>query len=98
MLSDSHTPHEIINKQKIEKAMINRQLIKFDYVSADISLSRGRVADPLQIEQRQTKTGYQFGVTAQDMWKQQLRFFSFEGIQKLEIISLIDFYKEVVKK
>ncbi len=63
----------------IQEAIDKRQIIKFDYVSADMAVSFNRLVDPKEI-----KGPYLYGT---DMNKNLLRRFLIDGIQKLQIVA-----------
>lgn len=91
-------PHAVMMKQKIEWAMYNNKLIIFDYIDSKMKLSRNRTCEPMQITEEPTKNGLKYGVGAWDFNKQDMRFFSFEGIQDLRIITPVEYYEKLIKE
>lgn len=87
------TPHDIITKQKIELAIMNQRVLMFDYVAKNLEVSRDRIFEPIEI--KTNKDGIKQIVMGNDMEAEDVRAFSFEGIQKLKVMSLgelMDFY------
>lgn len=71
------TPTQIIIKQKIEFAIKQNRLLKFDYVAKDLKISRTRVIKSTGFSDTKLYGGEVGGGKRQ---------FDLEGIQKLEIL------------
>lgn len=82
--------NNIIAKQKVELAINTHKLLKFDYVSKDLAVSRDRVAQPFEITHN--KYSEPDGVKTMDMIKNEPRIFQFEGMFELELIDFSEVY------
>ena len=79
----------ILNKQKIELALIQHKLLKFAYVGKDLKITH-RLVDPLFMTEDEDYNPN--GMKAWDIQKRNIRFFSFEGIQDLDLLDFIETY------
>ena len=66
-------------KQQIEKAILDGNFLKIDYVSKKMEITNDRIIRPIELKQ-DTLYGHDFA-------KNGLRQFQFDGIQKLEVVS-----------
>lgn len=71
------SPREIILKQKIEFAIKQKKLLKFDYVDKELAITRSRTVDPTEATDKK--------LYAKDVEKG-FRQFDLDGIQNLEIL------------
>jgi len=76
----------IIDKQKAELLIVANKLLRFDYVAADLEVTRGRIAMPIKIIRDDKEEPV--AIQAYDFTKKDFRQFRFEGIQKLELITI----------
>lgn len=79
----------IINRQKIEYAILNNQILKFDYVAKDLSVTKNRIFEPVDIKQTVDPKTHEIKKTVigNDLEIDDIRQFSLEGIQNLQTMS-----------
>lgn len=71
------SPREIIIKQKIEFAIKQKKLLKFDYVDKELAITRSRTVTPTDFNDKKL-----YGKDVEKGFRQ----FDIDGIQNLEIV------------
>lgn len=74
-------------KSYIEKAILDGSYLKIDYVDSKMKITKDRIIEPMSFKDT---NGVVDRVIAQDMYKNDLRTFQFEGIQKCKVVDLKD--------
>ena len=74
-------------KSYIEKAILEGSYLKIDYVDSKMKITKDRIIEPMSFKDT---NGVVDRVIAQDMYKNDLRTFQFEGIQKCKVVDLKD--------
>ena len=72
-------------KSFIEKGIKDGSYLKIDYVDSKLKITKDRIIEPMELKK---KDGEYNRLVAQDMGKDDLRSFLFEGIQKISVVDL----------
>ena len=75
--------HDILIKQKVELAIKEHKLVRFDYVKADLELTKDRLVEPVILLPQEGEPNRFAG---NDFVKQEQRQFSFSGVQNLKVL------------
>ncbi len=89
-------PHDVLVKQKVEMAITQHKLLKFDYVAADLALTKNRIVEPIIL--LKDKSGEYNRFAGNDFFRQEQRQFSFKGVENLKLLAYDEVYSEKKKE
>ena len=85
-------PHDVLVKQKVELAIKDHKLLKFDYVAADLALTKDRMVEPVIL--LTDKSGEFNRFAGNDFFKQEQRQFVFKGVENLKLVNYAEVYQK----
>ena len=85
-------PHDVLVKQKVEMAIVQHKLLKFDYVALDLALTKDRIVEPVIL--LKDKSGEYNRFAGNDFFKGEQRQFSLKGVENLRLIPYNEIYTD----